>query len=339
MAARFPAWLGAIIAALGICTGAAPAAELHHAAFFVAAGALFDPNGNEFHIRGVNRLHWDSPSAAGIARSHANTERWDIDFRRPAEANVALVREQSVKLGIVPVVGNWSATCSHDPSRLQAVIATWVRQASAWTQLNRYLIVNVANEWGPADSPMWRDAYVRAIAALRTAGYGGPLLIDSGGCGQDMGDLLHYSTAVFDSDPLHNVLFALHVYGGTTRDAIGPDLAQLRQLERERGMVFIVGEFGPGRRIGYTRQVPTAAEVISACEAHDIGWLAWAWDDYDLPGGRADDRWFSMTYAGPGRYRSDADLTVFGRDVVLDPRQGLRALARRASIFAVSAGR
>jgi hypothetical protein len=298
VAARFPAWLGAIIAALGICTGAAPAAELHHAAFFVAAGALFDPNGNEFHIRGVNRLHWDSPSAAGIARSHANTERWDIDFRRPAEANVALVREQSVKLGIVPVVGNWSATCSHDPSRLQAVIATWVRQASAWTQLNRYLIVNVANEWGPADSPMWRDAYVRAIAALRTAGY-----------------------------------------GGTTRDAIGPDLAQLRQLERERGMVFIVGEFGPGRRIGYTRQVPTAAEVISACEAHDIGWLAWAWDDYDLPGGRADDRWFSMTYAGPGRYRSDADLTVFGRDVVLDPRQGLRALARRASIFAVSAGR
>ena len=324
---------------LGICAAAAPAAPLHRDAFFVAGGELYDPNGIEFHIRGVNRLHWDSPSAAGIARSHANTERWDIDFHRSAQSNVALVREQSIQLGIVPVVGNWSATCSHDPARLRAAVATWVRQASAWTQLNRYLIVNVANEWGPADSAIWRDAYVRAIGALRTAGYRGPLLIDSGGCGQDMGDLLHYSAAVFDSDPLHNVLFALHVYGGTTRDAIGPDLAQLQQLERKRGMVFIVGEFGPGRRIGYTPQVTTAAEVIAACEAHGIGWLAWAWDDYDLAGGRADDRWFSMTYAGPGRYRSDSDLTLFGRAVVLDPRQGLRALARPASIFTDSAGR
>ena len=312
---------------------ALPIAPVHHATFYVQAGHLYDPNGVEFRIRGVNRLHWDSLSAEGIARSHANTVRWDIDFRRLAALNVALVRDDSIGRGIVPVVGNWTATCSPDPARLQAAVDSWVDQAREWTQLDRYLIVNIANEWGPPDSPSWRDAYVHAIARLRAAGYRGPLLIDSGGCGQDMGDLLHFSAAVFDSDPLRNVLFALHVYGETTREAIGPDLAQLQQLEHERGMVFIVGEFGPGRRIGYTPQVTSAAEVIAACEAHDIGWLAWAWDDYDLPGSRADDRWFSMTYAGPGQYRSDADLTIFGRDVVLDPHQGLRALARPATIF------
>src|SRR5690242_13751962 len=88
-AAPFLATLAAASAALGVCARAAPAAELHHDTFFVAAGRLYDPNGIEFHIRGVNRLHWDSPSGPGIARSHANTERWDIDFRRPARANVA----------------------------------------------------------------------------------------------------------------------------------------------------------------------------------------------------------------------------------------------------------
>ncbi|HWG75447.1 MAG TPA: cellulase family glycosylhydrolase [Steroidobacteraceae bacterium] len=349
-------WLAAVFAAVAVAgtvvdawAGSAPpttsaaravathAAGAHADGFFVATGHLYDPNGVEFRIRGVNRLHWDSRSADGIARSHANTVRWDIDFRRPAPLNVALVRKDSIRRGIVPVVGNWSATCSYDPERLQAVVDTWIAQARDWTQLDRYLIVNIANEWGPPDSPIWRDAYVRSIARLRAAGYRGPLLIDSGGCGQDMGDLLHFAAAVFDSDPLHNVLFALHVYGDTTRLAIGPDLAQLQSLEREHGLVFIVGEFGPGRRIGYTPEATTAAEVISACEAHDIGWLAWAWDDYDLPGGRADDRWFSMTYSGPGQYRSDADLTLFGRDVVLDPHQGLRALARPASIFSCPA--
>jgi len=294
------AWAAAALATCGwgapepSATAPAQSRATHAEGFFVAAGRLYDPDGVAFRIRGVNRLHWDSASAEGIVRSHANTVRWDIDFRRPAAANVALVRADSIRRGIVPIVGNWGATCSHDPARLQGAVDTWVAQARDWTQLDRYLIVNVANEWGPPDSPAWRDAYVRAIGTLRRAGYRGPLLIDAGGCGQDMGDLLHYSTAVFDSDPLRNVLFALHVYGGTTRDAIGPDLAQLAALERERGMVFIVGEFGPGRRIGY---------------------------------------------AGPGHYRSAADLTIFGREVVLDPHQGLRVLARPVSIFARSVRR
>src|SRR6516165_5183158 len=35
--------------------------------FFVLNGKLYDSAGQEFRIRGVNRLHWDSPSAEGIA--------------------------------------------------------------------------------------------------------------------------------------------------------------------------------------------------------------------------------------------------------------------------------
>jgi hypothetical protein len=54
---------------------------------------------------------------------------------------------------------------------------------------------------------------INAVTTLRSAGYTGPLLIDSGACGQDDADLLQYSGAVFDSDPERNVMFSVHLYG------------------------------------------------------------------------------------------------------------------------------
>ena len=43
--------------------------------FFVLNGKLYDANGNEFRIRGVDRCHYDGNSKAGIAKSGANTVR------------------------------------------------------------------------------------------------------------------------------------------------------------------------------------------------------------------------------------------------------------------------
>src|SRR5579863_6940294 len=60
--------------------------------FFVLNGKLYDANGYEFRVRGVNRVHWDSNSAAGIAKSGANAVRWSIDFSRAAKDNVKLIQ-------------------------------------------------------------------------------------------------------------------------------------------------------------------------------------------------------------------------------------------------------
>jgi len=427
------ALLGASLCGLSVSAAAANAAaqpEANHGnGFFVLNGTLHDPNGRPFQIHGVNRLHWDSNSADGIARSGANSVRWDIDFTRPAQANVALVRRDSIARHMVPIVGNWQGTCSEDRSKLEAIVATWVAQSKQWTRLDRYLIVNIANEWGPADSPEWRDAYIDAIGRLRAAGYRGPLLIDSGGCGQDDADLTRYSQAVLDSDPERNIIFALHLYGHTNdfaaniqRVGQGSDtlltlqgvssthpfaprfdgtnnsysgitayqiggargmtqlngmqparqnvggrpgawtvtltidsrawpayegggslvdyhgnyalkIARLASLARQTGAVYIIGEFGPGRGIGASPTRVTPGEILTAAQADGVGWLAWAWDDNNLPNASADDQWFSMTYHGPGLYRQPSDLTRFGRDVVLNPIYGLKAVARPASIF------
>jgi hypothetical protein len=106
-------------------------------------------------------------------------------------------------------------------------------------------------------------------------------------------------------------------------------IARLAALSQTTGAAYIIGEFGPGKNIGPSPTLLTPTEVITAAEENGIGWLPWAWDDYDLGDCRADDRWFSMThYCG---YSSASDLTDFGKDVVLNPNYGIKALAKPAS--------
>ena len=95
-------------------------------------------------------------------------------------------------------VGGWLAASGSEWAFYAgyALPLGFLGNAATFTPLNKYLIVNIANEWGPANSTVWRDSYITAIAAMRKAGYLGTLLIDAGGCGQDLTDLVTYSSAV-----------------------------------------------------------------------------------------------------------------------------------------------
>jgi Cellulase (glycosyl hydrolase family 5) len=292
--------------------------------FFVLNGKLYDANGNEFRIRGVDKLHfdWDAGSM-GIANSKANTVRWNVDFTRAAATNLALLQggagqtSGTIYNHIVVMPGMWDVsatttlTCSTDASALTAAVAIWVAQASTWTQIEKYSILNLANEWGPSSSTVWRDSYISAIAQMRAAGYHATLSITSGGCGQDNGDLVKYAQAVFDSDPEKNVIFDRHVYGGdpdaTTLDSDAAALAAL-------GLPIIFGEFGPGMNIGPTPTLLTPASVIQTAEKYGFGWMAWAWDDTNQSNQTADNTYFALSYKGA--YASSADLTMYGQQVV-----------------------
>jgi len=189
--------------------------------FFVLNGKLYDANGKEFRMRGVDRNHYDSNSQAGIAKSGANTVRMfaDTDYGESVAGLVNIVQTQHIAEKEVPIptssstAAGTATSCSTDTAVLSSVVASWVSAASSWTPLDKYQIINIANEWGPANSTVWRDSYIAAIASMRSAGYLGTLLVDAGGCGQDLADLLTYSGAVFQSDPQLNIMFALHLYG------------------------------------------------------------------------------------------------------------------------------
>jgi hypothetical protein len=109
-------------------------------------------------------------------------------------------------------------------------------------------------------------------------------------------------------------------------------IPRLAALAAQNVMVAIT-EFGPGKDVGPSPTLVTPGEVISTAEANGLGWMAWAWDNNDLDGGRSSDRGFSMTNSGPGIYVDSSNLTSYGRDVVLNPTYGLSVLAKRASVF------
>jgi mannan endo-1,4-beta-mannosidase len=305
---------------------------------FVAGGKLYDPNGKEFRIRGVDRCHYDSDSQPGISHSGANAVRvfmYETSVGAALYAGVA--KNQHIAYQEAPIMtmpqfpDGTSSSCNESTTELAAGVDWWVQNAATFTALDKQLIVNIANEWGPRGSTAWRDSYISAVQKMRAAGYLGPLMIDSGGCGQDQPDLLDYAQAVFAADPQKNLIFSFHLYGGmASATAMSTYFAQLAALSKSDGMVFVIGEFGPGRNIGPSPTLITPAQVITAAEANGIGWLAWAWDDNNLGNAKADDNWFSMTYS-VGVYDADTDLTEFGKDVVLNATYGLKALAKPAT--------
>jgi mannan endo-1,4-beta-mannosidase len=303
--------------------------------FFVVGNKLYDASGAEFHIRGVNKLHWDSDSP-GIPKTHANTVRWVIDFTQSTATNLSLM-QWTIDNHMIPMPGNWDGTCDEGTSTLTSVVDTWVVQASAWKTLERYMILNIANEWGPSNSTAWRDDYITAISRLRSAGYLCTIAIDAGGCGQDNEDLASYAKTVFDSDPQKNVIFDQHIYGNWSSgggENWQTDLATGLDRLVATGLPVVLGEFGPGRDIGPSPTMVTPGTIIQAAEARGFGWMAWAWDDPDgkwsnPPG--AGDTWFALSVLGD--YNSSADLTTFGKDVVENMNYGLLVLAKPATIF------
>ena len=307
--------------------------------FFVAGGKLYDASGVEFRIRGVDKCHYDA-DWPGIPKTHANTIRWGVPLWLAASVSSKLMQD-SIHAKIVPMAGVWytagtyadadSVTCKEDTAPLSIAVDQWVAQAATFKAFEKYVLINIANEWGPSNSTVWRDAYITAVSRLRAAGYLSTLVIDSGGCGQDTVDIATYAQGVFDSDPQRNIVFDVHVYGNWSNGggkSWQTDLNSGLDSLVATGLPIIVGEFGPGRNIGPSPTQITPGQSITAAEARGIGWMAWAWDD---PASNVTDDWFALSYTGD--YTSSADLTTFGKDVVENPTYGLLHLGKAATSF------
>lgn len=125
-------------------------------------------------------------------------------------ANATATGSITVSWGLNPTSGVQSA------NTLAQRVQLWVDQFPTISAIQDKICINIANEWGPTNSTVWRDAYISAIGALRTAGYTCPIMIDSGQSGQDEGDFLNYAAAVFAADTFGSVIFSYHAYGQTT---------------------------------------------------------------------------------------------------------------------------
>jgi mannan endo-1,4-beta-mannosidase len=209
----------------------------------------------------------------------------------------------------------------------------WLGPDKAWVvSLERYVILNISNEWGP-NSTVWRDTYQSAVARLRAAGVKNLIMIDAGGaCGQLAESVEAWGRQIFDSDPEKNVVFSIHQYGfwvdpgspkAGTWDGRQPyDLeAELTRLDAT-GLPIVIGEFSSN---AYNQVTYTTRSALATYEKHGAGWLAWMWNN---PGGDA-----TVDMSLNNQYNSSADLTDFGKLLIDDAALGMKANARKATIF------
>jgi mannan endo-1,4-beta-mannosidase len=331
--------------------------------FFTLDGKLYDANGAEFHPKGVDTKHYDQEWAScitdcGIPHSHANVNRISTPLWSsiPAQTLQNLMNKM-IGQHIVPIPGIWfvdssysdssNVTCQQNSgpdSAFQTAVDQWIARASLFKPFEKYMLLNIANEWGPANSPSWRDAYIDAVRKLRDAGYLCTLVVDTGGCGQDVNDIVEYAEAIYDADPQHNLLFDQHVYGVWTTVDVGDQTRQTNLSKgfdqlKATGLPILIGEFGPGRNIGPSPTMVPPGTIIQAADAHGFGWMAWAWDDEYGSG----DESFALSNRGTlsltngvpanGAYPSNTDLSKFGNEVVLNPDYGTFRAASPATIF------
>jgi hypothetical protein len=179
----------------------------------------------------------------------------------------------------------------------------------------------------------WRERTKAAITILRNAGFLMPLVIDAPGSGQSLVSLTTDGQALQDFDPQHNIILSLHIYGNGHPGAMDTFLAPLQAVSDSAGSfggpAIILGEVGPGRDVNASGGDPTmvtSLECFAVAESRGFGWCAWAWDDNNLANSMSDDGSYAMVYDTPTGYSSTtpnpADLTIFGKQVVLDPHYG-----------------
>lgn len=319
--------------------------------FFVLDGKLYDAGGNEFIPVGANSaVFWQSEangmkSFPDMKKAGANSVRivsvtndavnswsWQSSFTKQKACVKA-----SVDNKLIPILEFHDVTCGNgydddkDGKNLKKCVDYWCSPnlVSLCNEYEKYLIVNVANEWGPTNSG-WRDGYKKAITAMRDAGIKNTILIDAGGCGQNPATLINYAQELLDFDPEKNILFAIHFYGvWMTKEKSKASwqfyVEDYLQMFKTKKLPVIVGEFGwTGAPDNFTLYDPK--KIISECNQHGIGWLFWAWNS------QTDETYYNIVANYTKGFSTDNDLTEHGKYIVNQFREN----AKEAKSFTIT---
>jgi mannan endo-1,4-beta-mannosidase len=289
---------------------------------FVLNGKLYDSKGVQFVMQGLNRGNVANTVQPGMSNANANTVRINNFYESSDVSLLATdaaldISYDQVVVVTTPYVPGTSTVLSGDTSTadLTTTVNWWIANFTSFSSMQKHLILNIANEWGPAGSSTWQTAYISAVTALRSAGYTCPIMIDSGAYGQDFNDLLDYSSAIFAADPQKNIIFTIHLYGNAGGAISGSPnfLQQLASLSASDGMVFAATEIGSAASLGGA----TVQQVINASNSAGLGWAAWAWDETNSDGsGDQMTETIGVFTGTPATASTSSQLTPYGQQVV-----------------------
>lgn len=263
------------------CTEENTPDELRQEGFSVSGTKLFDANGNEFVMRGINHPHsWftsqDDTALEAIAATGANTVRIVCgsgqQYTRDSAESLNRITDKCRDLGMISILEVHDITGKDDKSLLETAADYWISVKDALIGKESYVILNIANEWvGTWDGQGWCDGYASVIPELRKAGIRNTIMVDAAGWGQYGQSISDFGEQVLAADPDGNTMFSIHMYGtaGKNKATIAGNLKRAT----DKGLCVIVGEFGWNHTDGDVDE----EYIMQYCAENGIGWLAWSW--------------------------------------------------------------
>ncbi|MBX7268230.1 cellulase family glycosylhydrolase [Micromonospora sp. Llam7] len=301
-----------------------------HAAtgFTVSGGKLYDANGNEFIMRGVNHAHTWYPSQtrsfADVKALGANSVRVVLSsgdrWTRNSADDVSNVIQLCTANRLICVLEVHDTTGYGEQSgaiTLARAVDYWLSIASALNGQERYVIVNIGNEpYGNQNYSAWATDTGNAIRRLRDGGLGHTIMVDAPNWGQDWSFTMRDNApTVFNADPARNTVFSVHMYGVFDTAA---EISDYLGRFRSRQLPIVVGEFGHNHSDGD----PDEDAILSYTQANGIGWLGWSWSGNS--GG--------VEYLDMATNFNPNQLTNWGQRL-FNGTNGIRQTAREASVY------
>jgi mannan endo-1,4-beta-mannosidase len=301
------------------------------AGFSVANGRLYDANGTEFVMRGVNHAHtWypqQTTSFANIKALGANTvrvvlasgDRWTKNSAGDV-ANVVSLCKANRLICVLEVHDTTGYGEQSGAITLDRAVDYWLSIASALQGQEKYVIVNIGNEpYGNQGYGTWATDTANAIKRLRAGGLTHTIMVDAPNWGQDWSFTMRDNAGtVFAADPQKNTVFSIHMYGVFDTAA---EITDYLGRFRTAGLPIVVGEFGFNHSDGN----PDEDTILAYSQANGIGYLGWSWSG----NGGGVEYLDMVTNFDPNQ------LTTWGQRI-FNGANGIKATAREASVYAGS---
>jgi len=290
---------------------------------------LMDATGQPFIIKGINNAHaWFGERAYqaldDIAATRANTLRIVWETRGQADQLERIIK-RCIALKMIPMVELHDVTGNASGQELLDVARYYTRNdvKAVLMRYQRYLLINIANEWGDhhVTTEQWIQSYRDVINLMRETGFKTTLVIDAPGWGQNIQPVLEGGSNLIEYDPQHNILFSVHMYGSWNN---AQDITEKLSAAKEKNLPLIVGEFGYNHNDGKNNLGCKADHltIMKTCQRLGYGFMPWSWT-----GNNKDNAWLDMVDS-----RDWKTMTQWGREVI-DGINGIRQTALPAKVF------
>ena len=249
---------------------------------YVRNGNLYDADGNEFLMRGINVAHAWYPnetqtSINAIADRGANCVRvvladgtqWNKTQRSEVENIISWCESR----GLICILEVHDHTGYDDVSRLNNAVNYWLEIKDLMNAHKKYVILNIANEWLGTwnNASTWTSAYQSAIRTLRDAGIENVIMIDTSGYGQETSTCINNSQSVVSADNTGNTMISIHMYSVAGKDAA--TVKNNIDSMLSTGVCFCIGEFGNWQNGADVDETT----IMQQCTDKSIGYIAWSW--------------------------------------------------------------